>query len=126
MFGDASRLNPLQSRKQLLIAESELNRAQLIYELKSMSGEVRLLTKQFGKASSLVSAAVTLLVGLVSCRRNRLEPARETFSWWPALLNGAGLVGSFWSKFGTKHGGRNGELNGSGGRVTPHGNRTHL
>ena len=30
MFGKNPRMNPLESRKQLLIAESELNRAQLV------------------------------------------------------------------------------------------------
>ena len=37
MFGKKPRLNPLESRKQLLIAESELNRAQLVQEWQAMA-----------------------------------------------------------------------------------------
>ena len=37
MFGKKPRLNPLESRKQLLIAESELNRAQLVQEWQTMA-----------------------------------------------------------------------------------------
>jgi hypothetical protein len=102
MFGDNSRLNPLQFRKQLLIAESELNRAQLVHEAKAMAGDVRLLTSNFGTVGSLVSAAVSLLAALISCQRKPTEPARETSSWWQILMKGAGLVGSFWSRFGSQ------------------------
>jgi hypothetical protein len=36
-------MNPLESRKQLLIAESELNRAQLVVDLAALTDGVRTL-----------------------------------------------------------------------------------
>ena len=109
MFRDNSGLSPLASRKQLLIAESELNRAQLVYELDSVTGEIRLLARQLGTVSSLVSATVTLLAGLMSHRPKRPERAPEPFSWWQVLVKGAGLVRSVWSTFETRSASRNGD-----------------
>jgi len=101
MFRDDSRLNPLRSRKQLLIAESELNRAQLVHEAKAIASDVRLLTSNFGMIGSLVSAAASLLAALITRRRKPAEPVPERFSWWQALVKGAELAGSFWSRFGS-------------------------
>jgi hypothetical protein len=102
MFSDDSRLNVLQSRKRLLIAESELNRAQLVHEAKAIAGDVRLLSSNFGTIGSLVSAAASLLAALISSRRKPAEPAREPFSWWQTLIKGAGLAGSIWSRYGSQ------------------------
>ena len=52
-------MNPLESRKQLLIAESELNRAQLVQEWQMMAGEVHSLTSQARTISSIASAVAT-------------------------------------------------------------------
>ena len=46
MSGKNPRMNPLESRKQLLIAESELNRAQLVQEWQTMTDEVHSLVNQ--------------------------------------------------------------------------------
>jgi hypothetical protein len=51
MFGNNPRMNPLESRKRLLIAESELNRTQLVQEWVALAAGVRTLTgrvKSFG------------------------------------------------------------------------------
>ena len=45
MSGKNPRMNPLESRKQLLIAESELNRAQLVQELETDEGRSSLARK---------------------------------------------------------------------------------
>jgi HPt (histidine-containing phosphotransfer) domain-containing protein len=49
-------MNPLESRKQLLIAESELNRAQLVQEWQTMADEVHALADQARTISSIASA----------------------------------------------------------------------
>ena len=92
-------MNPLKSRKQLLVAESELNRAQLVQEWRTMAEEVHSLTRQARTISSMASAAASLVAGLASCRRKATVPGAEKPSWWQTLLKGAGLVGSFWSEF---------------------------
>jgi len=99
MFGKNARMNPLESRKQLLIAESELNRAQLIQEWQTMADGVRSVADRARTISSLASAAVSLIAGLVSFRRTKSAPAGEKPSWWQTLLKGAQLAGLLWSEF---------------------------
>ena len=92
-------MNPLKSRKQLLIAESELNRAQLVQEWQTMAEKVHSLTRQARTITSIASAVATLVAGLSSLRHKQSAPAAEKPSWWQTILKGAGLVGSFWSEF---------------------------
>ena len=99
MPGKNLRMNPLESRKQLLIAESELNRAQLVQEWQVMTGEVRSLTSQARTISSIASAVATLVAGLSSLCHKQSAPADEKPSWWRTLLKGAGLASSFWQAF---------------------------
>ena len=92
-------MNPLESRKQLLIAESELNRAQLVQEWQTMAAEVHSLTSQARTISSIASAAASLVAGLAFCRRKKSAPDAEKPSWWQTILKGAQLAGSLWSEF---------------------------
>jgi hypothetical protein len=92
-------MNPLASRKQLLIAESELNRAELVQEWQMMADEVHSLANQARTFSSFASAAASLVAGLASFRRKKPAPAAEKPSWLQTILKGAQLAGSLWSKF---------------------------
>ena len=92
-------MSPLASRKQLLIAESELNRAQLVQEWQTMASEAHSLTSQARTIGSIVSAAASLVAGLVSCRHKASTPTAEKPSWWQTILKGAQLAGSLWSEF---------------------------
>jgi hypothetical protein len=96
MSGKNLRMKPLESRKRLLIAESELNRAQLVQEWQTMTDEVHSLTTQARTISSIASAAASLVAGLASCRRKNSAPAAEKPSWLRTILKGAGLVSTFW------------------------------
>jgi negative regulator of sigma E activity len=83
-----------------LIAESELNRAQLVQELQAISGEVHALANQAQTITAFASAAVKLMVGLVSFRRKKKSsPVAEKPSWLKTILQGAQLAGSLWSEF---------------------------
>ena len=90
-------MNSLASRKQLLIAESELNRAQLVQEMQMLAGEVQALTSQARTVSTLVSSATLIIAGLmaVGCKK----PAPEKNSWWQTILKGAGFFSTIWSEF---------------------------
>ena len=99
MFGKESHVSPLKSRKQLLIAESELNRAQLVQEWRTMADEVRSLTAGARTIGDFASTAASLVAGLMSFRRKTSAPAAEKPSWWQTLLKCAQLAGSFWSEF---------------------------
>ena len=81
MFAEDSRLSPLESRKQLLVAESELNRAQSLQEWESMTSGVRTLASRARAWSSLVSSAASLVAGLLTFRRGPSMLAAEKPSW---------------------------------------------
>jgi len=46
MFGQKPGINPLQTRKQLLIAESEINRGQMLDEWQDIAEGVRSMTNR--------------------------------------------------------------------------------
>jgi hypothetical protein len=92
-------MNPLTSRKQLLIAESELNRAQLVQEWRTMTGEVHALAGKARTISSFASAAVSLAAGLAFFRCKKSMLAAEKSSWLQAVLKGAGLISTIWKAF---------------------------
>ena len=99
MSGKYSRMKQLDSRKQLLIAESELNRAQLVQEWQTMADEVHSLIGQARTVRSIASAVASLVAGLSSCRRKASSPAAEKPSWMQTILKGAGLVSTIWRLF---------------------------
>ena len=99
MFGKNSHVNPLQSRKKLLLAESELNRAQLVQEFQTLADGVHSLARQARTVSSFVSATASLVAGVVSFRRKKTAPVARKPSWLQTVLKGAGLISSFWQAF---------------------------
>jgi hypothetical protein len=92
-------MNPLVSRKQLLIAESELNRALLIQDWQTITDEVHALAGRAGTLCSVASAATNLVSGWLSFRRKTPAPDAEKTSWLQNILKGAQLAGSLWSEF---------------------------
>ena len=92
-------MNPLQSRKKLLLAESELNRAQLIQEWRTLAGDVHELTESAKTIGVIASAAASLMAGLSSFRHKKSEPVAKKTSWLQTILRGAGLAGSLWTQF---------------------------
>ena len=92
-------MNPLASRKKLLLAESELNRAQLVHDWQTMADDVHALAGQARTISAIASAAASLVAGLAACRRKKTAPAAGKASWLQNLLKGAQLAGALWSEF---------------------------
>jgi hypothetical protein len=89
-------MNPLKSRKQLLLAESELNRALLAGDMATLRGDVRALTRRAKSFSSIASSTAALLAGLAAFRRGKPAKPGAKPSWFQLLLNGAGLVSTIW------------------------------
>ncbi len=92
-------MTPLQLRKQLLLAESELNRAQLVGDLAALSADVHALTARAKTLGSIASSAATLAVGLAAFRRGKPAAAGAKTSWLQTILKGAGLVSTLWATF---------------------------
>ena len=99
MFGKNPRVNPLASRKQLLVAESELNRAQLAGDMAVLTAGVRTLTDRAKSSGSIASSAAVLVAGLAACRRDRAVDAKAKPSWLQTILKGAGLISTLWLAF---------------------------
>src|SRR6185503_293064 len=96
MSGKNLHVMSLESRKQLLIAESELNRSYLIEEWQAMGLGVRALGARVKSVSSLASAAALLAAGVSAFRRGRVSPNGPKSSWLQTALKGAQVAGSIW------------------------------
>jgi hypothetical protein len=96
MFGKHPHLNPLQSRKQILIAESELDRAQLVQEWQTMAGEVRSLRDRAQSWSAMASSVAVLVAGLTAFRHHKRSEAKTKPSWLETALKWVGLGSTFW------------------------------
>ena len=93
------RVNPLQLRKELLIAESDLNRAQLLEDWQAMTVGARTLTARVKSVSALASAAALLIAGVSAFRRERASTNGAKSSWIETVLKGAKVAGSLWLAF---------------------------
>lgn len=96
MFGNNPRLNPLESQKRLLIAESELNRAQLAEEWVALTAGVRTFTGRVKSFGSIAPMAALLVAGLAAFRRGKRADAGVKPSWFQMALKGAQAAGSLW------------------------------
>ena len=99
MFGKKSHVSPLELRKQLLIAESELNRAQLSEEWQTMAHGVRDLAHRAKTIAAWAPSAALLVAGLAALRRRKPAPAAENSSWFQRILNGVRLASTIWFAF---------------------------
>ena len=99
MPGKSTRLKTLESRKQLLIAESGLNRAHLLHELRVMGDEVHALTRRAKTIGLVAPVILSLVAGLAAGRGKAAAPDGKKNPWWRTALNGVGLARSLWSEF---------------------------
>lgn len=102
MSGKNSAMTPLQSRKQLLIAESELNRAQLVGEMESLTAGIRTTTSRAKSFASIASSVALLLAGLTTMQRGKGEEPGSKPSWLKRILKGVGMISTLWLAFRPK------------------------
>jgi len=89
-------MNPITSQKLLLIAESELNRAQLAEDLAILSADLRAFTGRAASVGSLTTSAIGLVAGLVALQQGRTPEARPGAPWLQNLLTGTSLLAKLW------------------------------
>lgn len=97
-------MNSLESRKRLLVAESDLNRAEFVGDLATLVADARALTDRAKSYGSFASAAAMLVAGLAAFRRGQPATGAVKPSWTQSLLKGAGLVSTFWLAFRSRPG----------------------
>jgi hypothetical protein len=96
MLGKPPRMKALESRKQLLIAESELNRAQLACGWRSMTDEVHALSNRAKTIGTMASVAASLFSGIASLRRKSSSSGTAKPGWWQTIFKVAGIAASLW------------------------------
>jgi hypothetical protein len=90
----------LNSRKQLLIAESALNRAGLVQEWRMLEDDVHAFASRAGIISSFALAAASLVAGLASFRRKQSSAAvDEKPSWLRTGFKNMGTLYTLWRAF---------------------------
>ncbi len=92
-------MTTLATRKQLLLLESELNRAQLAREMAELRAGVGTLTGRAKSFTSIFSSAAVLVSALAAFRRGKPADAGARPSWPQTILKGAGLISSLWLAF---------------------------
>jgi hypothetical protein len=102
MPGKTPRISPLELRKQLLIAESEINRTLMVQELAAVTANLRTLTDRVRGVATFVTSITSLVNGVGAVRSG--EPASDGHtntmpSWVQSLLKGAGVVATVWKAF---------------------------
>ena len=97
-------MTPLESRKQLLIAESEINRVQMQEEWQAMTSGVHSLADRARTFGVIATSAAALVAGVAAYRRGKSAPANGKSSWPQTILKGAGLVSNLWLAFRSRGG----------------------
>jgi len=82
-----------------LIAESEINRAQMVQEWQTIADGVHSLAAQAKSISSFASAGALLVATVAAFRHRKAKPASAKPSWLQTVLKGAKLAGSIWLAF---------------------------
>jgi hypothetical protein len=98
MSGKKAHLKPLEARKQLLLAESELNRVRLLEEWSGLNDEVHRLTRQVRSVGALASLTTAAIAAVSAWRLSSSGPenGKGKSSWIATLLNGVRMGASLW------------------------------
>lgn len=101
MSGKKSQLTPLEARKQLLLVESELNRAQFLQALRGFKGEILHLAGGMRMAGSNASLAIKAAAIFSILQRMFFGKAGsvENASWFSRLFKGTKLGTLLWLLF---------------------------
>jgi hypothetical protein len=96
MPGRGPSLSPLAARKQLLLAESEINRALLLREFQTLGGGVRSLSDQAKSLATILSTILLLASELLRFSNRKVEAPGSRPSWFRRIARGANLAITLW------------------------------
>lgn len=106
MFGTTPQVNPLAARKQLLIAESELNRAELSQEWQALADGSRDLIRQVSSVGAMASSTMSLVAGLTGFAAGKSDPAPAVKSrLLQKIGSGVRLATTLWLLFRSRRSG---------------------
>ena len=98
-------MNPLQSRKQLLIAESELNRACLLTEWRTLTDEVGSVAARARSFKGMAASILSLVAAVGTFTNAASAPAVAKSSWLQKFSSGVKLASTVWLMFRTRDSG---------------------
>ena len=93
------QLTPLDARRQLLLIESEVNRAQLGRDWVDFKIAARAAAAPARRVVSIMRGAGAFVQEIFRARRSSSNGQRKKSSWIAPLLGGARLGASIWSAF---------------------------
>lgn len=103
MSGTNSQLTPLALRKQLLLAESEVNRLQLRHEWHDLEREAGGIVRQAKSVWSTVASTVSMgMAGYNAFRELRSERREGKSSWLGTIVSGVRLGTALWNSYRSK------------------------
>lgn len=89
-------MNPLEIRRRLLVAESEINRSQIIDDCDELAAGVRIFAERAKSFGSLMASAQVLITATAAFQRGRSSDGSGPASWLQTMIKGAGLVSTIW------------------------------
>jgi len=98
MFGEKPKLTSLETRKQLLLLESDLNRAQFVEAVQDWKDEFHQTKEHLTQFGSMVSLVGRLAATFSTVRRLFSRPAADggKKSWLSLLFDGMTAGTSLW------------------------------
>ena len=103
MSGKIPRVNPLQSRKQLLIAESEINRVQLCREWQKLTAEAGVVADKAKSFNSIATSILSLVATVGNFTNTVPAPAAAKTSWLQKISSGVKLASTVWLMFRSRN-----------------------
>jgi hypothetical protein len=103
MFGKKSHLNSLVSRKQMLIAESDLNRSLLSADWQTMAHVVGDIASRAKTISTWASTAALMMAGFTAWRNRTPLPGPGSSSWIHKIFRAARVATTIWLAFRPHH-----------------------
>jgi hypothetical protein len=101
MFGKKGYLKTLETRKQEILARSDVNRVELLNDWETIKTELQRVKKHLRAAGSIASSAMVLAAAASVFRRKHEPPKTENHTkvpWVAAALNGARVGASLFMK----------------------------
>jgi hypothetical protein len=108
MPGKTNGLTALEMRKQLLVVESELNRAQLAHDLQAVTARIHHVTRQLGALGTLASTMGEFGPMIAEFFKGFSRPKKndgdEKASWLSRLFTGIRSGVDLWTAFRSDRG----------------------
>jgi len=101
MPGQKPDVTSLETRKQLLVMESDLNRAYLCEEISRLADDLRAVHDQLHSVTSMASSLFSTFVPQNNGAKED-EAAPEKPSWLSTILRGVKVGTSLWLAFRSK------------------------